>query len=578
MPAARYMTAEECTAWYWTCQPRNEAENLAWLLLRWRVDPVFFAIEALRIILQPYQAHILLDLNDAPQDLYDFYGLKSTNPKHQVIAPSGHGLGKTRTMAVAIWHHQLTHAFSKRLCTAPTGDQITGQLFGEVRKMRRRLAANWPMLAEDWDVLSDSIRHKNPDYGDWTTVARTARPDSPEAMQGAHALDADDELGQLAALFDEVADTTPTGGIMVLIDEGSGVADVTRETLEGTLSEEGAKLLAAGNPTRPDGWFARDMDNGERYAIHPLDCRMSNRTQYYTLPYRDFGGQVHRLKLRGFVSPDYWENILRECGGDEDHDRVRVRVRGLKPRSASEQCIRTVWVEDAERRPEHESSRAEPAIVSIDFGLTSDKHGMACRQGYNVRDVIEWLCSDNPERITLEAVDRVKEWVELFRAKYVIGDANGVGRGAMETLAEYYHVTHPELGVRVVFFNAGAGAVDGRRFFRRRDEMWYAKGRPFLSHPLTHLPMVPGLKKQLTTPQYDEDTTNRIRVETKIEIRKRTGEPSGNAADAVLQSLMVHVLHDQPKTETKPEHPPVFARHFAELRKRQAAQEGVFIR
>lgn len=578
MPAARFMTPEECAAWHWTVEPRTEQEHLSWLLMRWAVDPVMFAVEALRIILQRYQAHILLDLNDAPRDLYDFYELDSTHPKCQVIVPSGHGLGKTRVMSVAIWHHQLTRAFSKRLVTAPTSDQITGQLFGEVRKMRRRLGNFWPTLAADWDVLSDSIRHKNPDYGDWTTVARTARPDAPEGMQGAHALDADDEEGQLAALFGEEADTTPTGGIMVLIDEGSGVSDPTRETLEGTLSEEGARLLAAGNPTKPDGWFARDMENTDRYAVHNLDCRMSDRSQTYSLPYRDFGGQVHALRLRGFVSPAYWENILRECDGDEDHDRVRVRVRGMKPRSATEQVIRASWVEDAERRAPDPGSANEPVIIGLDFGLTSDKHGIAARQGFNVRDIVEWLKSDDPERITLEAAGRAIEWQALYGARYIVGDANGVGRGAMEYLAHYFHVEHPEFGCLVVFFNAGAGAADAKRYFKRRDEMWYGKGRPFFADPRTHLPAVPGLKRQLCAPQYDEDTTNRIRVESKLEIRKRLNEPSGNAADALLMTLMVHVPRVTPKPKPKPDHPPVFERHFAMLKRQRAMEAGVFIR
>lgn len=578
MASARYMTPEECAAWYWTCEPRDEREQLSWLLLRWRVDPVFFAVEALRIILQPYQAHILLDLNDAPADLYAFYGLSPDNPKSQVLAPSGHGLGKTRTMAVAIWHHQLTHPFSKRLVTAPTGDQITGGLFGEVRKMKRRLAKNWPSLAEEWDVLSDSIRHKNPDYGDWTTVARTARPDSPESMQGAHALDVDDELGQLASLFGEDADTSPSGGIMVLVDEASGVADVTRETLEGTLSEEGAKLFAPGNPTRPDGWFARDMDNRERYAVHSLDCRMSDRSKTYSLPYRDFGGNIHQLQLRGFVSPTYWENIIAECDGDEDHDRVRVRVRGLKPRSATEQVIRTAWVDDAERRAPDKLSEAEPCVLGLDFGLTSDKHAIACRQGFNIRDVREWLKKDNPEHVTLEAADIAKEWQRIYNAKFIVGDSNGVGRGAMESLARYYHVDHPELNVRVIFFNAGAGAVDSKRFFRRRDEMWFAKGRAFFSNPRCHIPNVPGLKRQLTCVQYDEDTTNRIRVQTKLEVRDDTGQASGNAADSVLHTLMANVSHETKKPAVVPAHPPIFEAHFKAWRAQREAQSGAYIR
>ncbi len=578
MASARFMSADECAAWYWTCTLRDEREHLAWLLLRWRVDPVCFAIEALRIVLQPYQAQILLDLNDAPQDLYDFYGLDARFPKRQVLVPSGHGLGKTRTMAVGIWHHQITHPFSKRLVTAPTGDQITGNLFGEIRKMYRRLKRNWPMVAAEWDVLSDTIRHRNPEYGDWATVARTARPDSPEAMQGAHALDTDDEFGQLAALFDEAVDDAPSGGMMVLVDEASGVADTTRETLEGTLSEEGAKFLAAGNPTRPDGWFAEDLHNRTRYAVHALDCRMSDRTRQYEIPYRDFSGTVHRLTLRGFVHPSYWVNILAECNDDEDHDRVRVRVRGVPPRSATEQVIRSSWIEDAQRREPHEASAAEPVVLALDFGLTSDKHAIAARQGFNVRDVLEWLKPDAPQRITLEAKDRAIEWQRTYNAKYIIGDANGIGRGAMEALAEYF-AAHPELNVTVVFFNAGAGAVDGKRYFRRRDEMWFAKGRPFFADPRTHVPVIAGLKLQLCTPQYSEDHANRIRVESKDDVRARTGEPSGNAADAVLMTLMVTMpVVTLPRPSEAPVIAPVFESHFKRWAARRQGESGVYIR
>lgn len=577
MATARYMTTEECAAWYWTVNPRDEGEYLASLLLRWRVDPVMFAVEGLRIILQPYQAQILLDLTDAPADLYDFYGLDPSFPKLQVLAPSGHGLGKTRTMAVAIWQTHITRPFSKRLVTAPTAEQITGQLFGEVRKMKRRLSKNWPMIANEWDVLTDAIRHKNPDYADWSTIARTARPDKPESLQGAHALDVDDEFGQLASLFDEEIEDHPSGGMLILIDEGSGVEDVVRETVEGALSEKGAMLFAAGNPTRPTGWFARDIERRDRFAVHELDCRMSDRTKVATLPYRDFGGQVHQLQIRGFVDPKYWEDILADCGGDEDHDRFRKRVRGKVPRSASEQIISEAWVDQAMARHPHAGSYAEPVVISLDFGLTGDKHGIIARQGFNVRDGKEWLKKDRPQEITLEAADRAIAWQELYKAKYIIGDANGVGRGAMEYLARYYR-ERPELGVTVNFFNAGAAAIDRKRYRRRRDEMWFRYGRPWVSDHRTYLPNLPGLKRQLCEPQYD-DSNNVVIVETKDQVEHRTGDPSGNLADALLQSLCVHMAVEDTTTEQKqPEHPEVFEKHFTRWRARQQGESGVYIR
>jgi len=579
---AREMTAQERQVWFWQIDPKLDSiTQLAMLLLRWRLDPIAFCVECLRIVIQPYQAQILLDLSDAPRELYEFYGLNPDNPKRQVLVPSGHGLGKTRVLAIVIWWHLLTHPFSKTICTAPTSDQLTGQLWAEVRKMYRRMKKRWPMLAKDWEILNSSITHVNPDNGDWMCIARTARPEKPEGLQGAHALDDDDPFGELAELFEEDVDDMPSGGILVIAEEASGIDDKIREVLEGALSEEGARFLAPGNPTRPDGWFAESMDRPDRYAIIPLDCRMSNRDEIYTLPYRKLDGSVKTLRIRGFVQPKYWEEILKECSGDEDHDRFRVRVRGIKPRSAFEQCIKTHWMEDAFKREPDEDSKKEPVVIGLDFGLTSDKHAMALRRGFNLFDGEEWLPKDKPEEITLDAAQRAIDAQEIHNAKYIIGDSNGVGRGAMEYLAKYFHQDHPEKGVRVIFFNAGQGAVDKKRFFRRRDEMWFKDGRKFFANPKCSVRELPGLKAQLTTPGYYEDTSRRIQVESKKEIVKRLGEEkgkSGNLGDAALQTLMVKVVTEEPpKAKNDDEYlHPAFKRHFDRIR--MQANSGIYIR
>jgi hypothetical protein len=573
----RNLSHEEAIAWRWDVRWIPPGDEFVYTLLRWRVDPILFAIECLRVVLQRYQAQILLDLADAPAEIYAFYGLDPSHPKRQVLVPSGHGLGKTRVLAIAIWWHVITHAFSKTLCTAPTSGQLTGQLWGEIRKMQRRMRKHWPDLANDWEVLGSSINHVNPDYADWHVLARTARPEKPEGLQGAHGMDIDDEFNQLAEIFQDEIEHSSKGGILVVIEEASGVDDQIRETLEGALSEEGARLLAPGNVTRPDGWFAEDLDKRNRYAVHELDCRMSDRTKTYMLPYRDMQGRVHQLKMRGFVRPQYWLDILADVDGDEDADRFRVRVRGMKPRSAVEQCIKTHWVEQAIGREPDKASEAEVAIIGLDFGLTSDKHALAVCKGFNIREVDEWLPKDKPDEVTLDAARRAIDAQEIYKAKYIIGDSNGVGRGAMEYLSRYYR-ERPELNVLVIHFNSGAGAADSSRYYRRRDEMWYREGRRFFSDPRCSLPNVPGLKTQLITPGFHEDTSRRIQVETKDEIRKRTGQPSGNAADAILQTRMVRVVVEKPKEETKPFHPKIFVEHFKRWTNKHNGYNDQFIR
>ncbi len=578
-PAREWANDAEFAAWHWTVQPTTETEHLAYLLLRWKVDPVLYAIECLRVVPLPYQAHVLLDLAGAPRDVYAFYGLDDGHAKRQVLVGSGHGIGKTRTEAIAIHWHKDTHKFSKTLVTAPTADQITGQLWGEVSKLHRRQKERWPLIAAEWDILGSEIAHKNPDFADWHVTARTARADKPEGLQGAHGQDNDDEFGQLAQLFHEERERAASGGILVVAEEASGVPDIIREVLEGTLAEPGARFLGMGNLTRADGWFAGAVDQRGRYAVHTLDCRHSNSDVIYTLPYRDFSGRVHRLEIRGRVPPKYWEDILVDCDHDEEHDKVRVRVRGMKPRSNFEQIIRTNWVEDAQARaPDAESAKSSP-VIGLDFGLTSDKHGLVVRQGFNWREVQEWLPKDKPEEITMDAANRAIAAQELYKAKFIVGDSNGVGRGAMEHLANYFHQLHPVLGVTVIFFNAGAKALDSARYYLRRDELWYKHGRPFFADPRTHVPKAPGLLKQLTAPGYHEDTNKKIWVESKDDIKKRDPNlVSGNAADAGLMTLLVEAKPEKPKDETPPEHPKVFQDHFARLKRQEEGESGKYIR
>jgi hypothetical protein len=548
----REMTADENTAWFWTLSDDLSAEEeLSWLLIRWNLDPVLFAFECFRTALTPYQAQILLDLCDAPAEPYAFYGLDPSFPKRQVLVPSGHGLGKTRVTAIAIWRHLVTRISSKVLCTAPTSDQLTGQLWGELRKLYRRMKKNWPDIAEQWEILSGSVVNNDPDYADWHALARTARADKPEGMQGAHALDVDDEFGDLSRLFGDETSDIPSGGMLIVMEEASGIDDIIRQTVEGALSEDGACLLAP--------------------------CNLSNRELTYKLPYRDFAGQIHSIRVKGFVDPKYWEDVLSDCDGDEDHDRFKVRVRGMKPHSAFDQCIKSHWIDRYFERSEHEESKLEPAIISLDFGLTSDKHAMVIRQGFNVIDGEEWLPPDMPNEVTMVAADRAIDAQQATNAKYIIGDSNGVGNGAMEYLTRYYRDTKPELNVTVIHFNSGMQALDSRRYYRRRDQMWHQKGRKFFSSPYCNGPELPGFKKQLTVTGYHEDTSKKIKVETKDQVFKRTGDKSGNLADAFLKSLEVFTHESaSDKKEKTPDHPAVFQKHFDKLK--QKRDSGIYIR
>jgi hypothetical protein len=126
----------------------------------------------------------------------------------------------------------------------------------------------------------------------------------------------------------------------------------------------------------------------------------------------------------------------------------------------------------------------------------------------------------------------------------------------------------------VVFFNSGAGALDRTRYMRRRDEIWFA-GRKWLSNPRCHLLAIPGLRRQLCAPGYTEDTARRIQVESKQDIKRRSGDESGNLADALLMTL-VPILHEATPPPAPPKAPGLFEHHFKAWRERH--EPGALIR
>jgi hypothetical protein len=132
---------------------------------------------------------------------------------------------------------------------------------------------------------------------------------------------------------------------------------------------------------------------------------------------------------------------------------------------------------------------------------------------------------------------------------------------------------NPDKGVRIVHLNTGQRAVDGKRFHRLRDEMWAKKGRGFFSDSRCSLPNLPGLLSEICAPSYFEDGARMIRVESKKEVLQRTGQPSGNRADAILHTLMVQSERTEERTEKSHDPvPAIFKRHFQRWRQQRQGE------
>lgn len=362
--------------------------------------------------------------------------------------------------------------------TAPTGHQLDDVLWAELAKWHRVLTQRFPAIGREFEWASGSFKLKtNPSES--FAVARTSRPEKPEALQGFH-----------------------SENILFLIDEASGVADNVFEVAEGALSTEGAFVVMAANPTRQSGYF--------------FDSHHKMRSDWGTLHVN--------AETCGRVSRAYVDGMAKKYGKQSSIYKVRVRgdfaasADGVIPLELCEAAI----VREVNPKP------GAPIIWGVDVArFGDDSTALAKRQG---NKQIE-LCREWHGKDTMQTVGLIKaEWDQCpadQRPASINVDVIGIGAGVVDRLKEQ---GLPVYGVNV----AESAAVNANKtqYSRLRDELWF-KGREWLAALDCNLLDDGDLIGELTTPKYSILSNGDIKVESKAEMKAR-GVKSPNLADAWL--------------------------------------------
>ncbi len=427
-------------------------------ILRWREQgPVVFAEEVLGVQATPQQ-------HEAGKALVQ---------KRRVSIRSGHGTGKTSFIAWTVLWFMSVYFPCKIPCTAPTSHQLSDVLWAEIAKWFGVLKAKAPALAAEFEWTQEKFYMKsNPQES--FAVARTARPEKPEALQGFH-----------------------SDNILFLIDEASGVAEGVFQVAEGALSSEGSFVLMAANPTREDGYFYESHHKmRHRWAALHWDGEESPR-----------------------VSKQYIDDMRAKYGVDSPIYQVRVKgnfataIDGVIPLGL---CI------DAQTRD------VVPIIhAHIIWGLDvarfgDDSTALAKRQGNMQLEITrEWYGLD-----TMQTCGQIiAEYNDAYKKPAVINvDVIGIGAGVVDRLQE--------LGYPVRGINVAESAAMSDKYPRLRDEIWF-KGREWLEARDCKLLDDDGLIAELTTAKYQIQSDGRLKVEGKKEMKAR-GVCSPNKADAWL--------------------------------------------
>jgi hypothetical protein len=361
---------------------------------QWRTDPVLYAREVIGVEPESNQAEILRAF---------------AQPGAKVTVKAGHGVGKTAVASwAALWFVPL-FPDCKVGATAPSAQQLHDVLMAEIAKWHGRMN---PWFRNQLVVTGKSLHVKGAEKTQFLT-ARTARPESPDALQGLHATN-----------------------MAFIIEESFGVADSIYEVARGALTTKGARALLIGNPTATSGYayntFHRNAHMWRRFTLSCTNSKLADQ--------------------------NYVEEMRQEWG--EDSDVYRVRVLGEFPQSSINQLIPRTLVETAMNRKlaRHEYEFA-PVVLGVDPAWEGDDRSVVVmRQGLASKCLGVFAKMDSQ---TLG--DLVNQWWTQYKAAACFIDI-GWGSGVIDYLRR--------LGRNPMPVNFG-GASSSPMYHNKRTQMWF---------------------------------------------------------------------------------------------------------
>ena len=366
------------------------------LLLAIALDPVLFVEGVLGAKPEEWQKKALYAVRD----------------NDRVAIRSGHGIGKTAFLSWLILWWVLTRSPSRIACTANTSSQLSDILWAEVAKWHRCMPDGLKELIE---VTSAKVELTGQDS---FAVARTARRETPEALQGFH-----------------------SPNMLFLVDEASGVDNIIFEVGEGAMSTEGAKTVMTGNPTRTSGYFYEAF-NKMKDSFFTMKVSSQDSTQ---------------------VGPKFIEDMKAKYG--EDSNIYRVRVLGEWPEADDDVVIPLHLLQSAAER-DQVPAETTPVVWGLDVArFGTDKSALCKRKGNVVTEPIKsWRNKDLMEMcgIILNEYETTT-WAD--RPVEILIDSIGLGAGVVDRLTEL------DLPVRGI--NVAESASMGERYGRLRDELWF---------------------------------------------------------------------------------------------------------
>ena len=424
----------------------------------------------------------------------------SVDVNKRTVVQSGAGIGKSLSAAVVICRWIATHPVDEVYVwtTAPGGDQVGAILWREIRKLHARLKLPGRVTLDNKWWIGNALVASGRKPADKAAGA----DEDPDTGQGFHAR-----------------------YLLVVLDDAGGLQEWLWTAAENITTGDDCRILVTGNPDHSGSRFAKVCDG------HPLWTHF--KASVFDSP--NFTGEEVPEELSRVLTNRQWVQDRRDDWGEDD-PRYKSKVLAEFPADHPDQVVSAAALAECSFAEPRAAAELAPVSLGVDVGAGSDLTVVRERRG--VKAGRRWaLKSDDPEKAAALVVDAARE----SGAASVQVDANGVGWalcGLIRVGLRAAGLGHVTVHAVMVGEASSLPLVYGNL----RAELWFVIARDGSRRREWDLSAMGDSEKtlaELKLPHWRKDAKGRIFIESKDDIRARTGGKSPDDADALLLAYYV---------------------------------------
>lgn len=417
---------------------------------------------------------------------------RTRHEAYRLIVSSGNGAAKTAFGAMTYFMLMYTQRVRGRI-TANTLPQMSSIVWPEYDIWFRRARYSDVFF----EKLGQSIKARDDKFAEtWRLDAVTWNEATPASISGLH---------------------NKGGAILYIFEEAAGIPSIIWRYASGAMTDtDTIKIwMAFANSDDPESQFEQNMSSPAWHSRR-IDTRELDH-----------------------VDPKQVEEWLRECGGNEDHDDFRVRVRGL-PRKASKDSIILMEAVMAaiQRGEDFDIAKVNPlpCVLACDPAWQGgDETVIWYRQGHYAQ-MLEKFKLDK-----LAGEDHMKTYLKLCEYERDLqADAVFIDQGegtAIKTLANNAGKTNWEL---ISFASSPNDTMEAKdsEYGNIRAQMYYEANKWLMNGGVLaakEIDWIELIQKQLCwTKGTRHKVTGKKMAEPKLDIKTRVGQSPDIADGFVL--------------------------------------------